>query len=65
MTRDTAIYTFAAVQATGWKTEESWFNSQQKQEMFLFSASRPALGPTQSSIERVPGVKRVDVKLVT
>jgi hypothetical protein len=32
----------------GWMTEESWFDSQQEQDMFLFSRmSRLTLGPIQ------------------
>jgi len=32
---------------TGWATEELWFDSQQQQDIFLFSkACRPNLGST-------------------
>jgi hypothetical protein len=36
---------------------ESWFDSQQGQEIHMFSKpSKPALGPTQPPIQRVPGL---------
>jgi hypothetical protein len=42
--------------ATGWTTEESGSDSRQEHEIILFStAFRPALGPTQAPIRRVPG----------
>jgi len=38
--------------ATGWMFEELWFDSQQGQEIFLFSAtSRMGLEPTHSSLQ--------------
>jgi hypothetical protein len=41
---------------TVWTTEISLFDSRQGQEICLFStASRPALGPTQSRIQQVSG----------
>jgi hypothetical protein len=44
-------------------TKESGFNSQQGQEIFLFSiASRQALGPTQPPIQWVLGAVFFDVK---
>jgi hypothetical protein len=44
----------------GWKTKESGFASQHRQEIFLFStASRMALGSTQSSIQCVLRLKRL------
>jgi len=42
--------------ATGWTTEESEFDSQQGQEIYIFStASRRVLGPTQPPIQLVLG----------
>jgi hypothetical protein len=40
-----------------WTTEESMFDSLQKKDIFLGSApSRPAVGPTQPSIEWIQGL---------
>jgi hypothetical protein len=49
---------------TGWTAEDSRFDSRQKKSVFLSStASRPALGPTQSyamdTCGSIPGVKRL------
>jgi len=46
-------------------TEKSWFDSQQRQEIFRSSeTSRPSLGPTQPIEEvpraRSPGIKRLE-----
>jgi hypothetical protein len=50
--------------AAGWTTEESGFDPQQGQKIFLYSVTlRLTLGPTQPPVQRVPwplspGVKR-------
>jgi hypothetical protein len=37
----------------GWTTEKSWFDSRQRQEMFLvFETSRPAMQFLQLSVEQ-------------
>ena len=47
-------YVLRYSQAMGWIGKELWFNSRQGQEFFLFSkASRPALGPTEPSLQWV------------
>jgi len=45
------------------KTEESWFNFQQRQEIFLFSkASTPTLWSVQPAIQCVPGASSPQVE---
>jgi len=42
-------------EVTGWIINTSWFEFRHRHESFLFSAmSRPAPGPTQPPIERIP-----------
>jgi hypothetical protein len=48
---------------TGWTTGRPEFDPRQGQEIFpLASVSRPALGPTQSPVQWVPGVLSPGVK---
>ena len=43
-------------------TEGSWFDSPDRQEIFFFKESRPAMGPTQPSVHLVPGALFQEVK---
>jgi hypothetical protein len=45
-----------SIWATGWTVEESGFDSQQeKEDIILSPAPRPAVGPTQPPSQWVPG----------
>lgn len=44
--------------ATGWITEESWFDSRQGQVIFLFSSVQTGSGAHSASCQWAPGVKR-------
>jgi hypothetical protein len=49
--------------ATDWMTGRSMFDPRQGQRIFpVTSVSRPALGPTQPPVQRVPGVLSPGVK---
>lgn len=43
-------------------TEGSWFDSSERQEIFFSKESRPAMGPTQPSIQLEPGAVVREVK---
>jgi hypothetical protein len=49
--------------AMGWTAEESGFDSQQRQQIFIFfTAPRAALGPTQPPIQWILGPLSLGVK---
>jgi hypothetical protein len=45
---------FATIHSTGWMSEDSWFDFQQRQEIFLSpKVSELGMGPTQPRIQFV------------
>jgi hypothetical protein len=48
--------------ATGWTIGVLWFDSRRELGIFFTTASRTALGPTQSPIQWVPGTLPLGVK---